>query len=132
MMQTRLLILIFLATSLSCKKVSIPTSNKTSIQKSSTEILSAPLIVRLQKGEGSVLAELKLSFEGQKKIAIQLSEQKETVQNLVIQTVSEFSFESLNSQSGKQSFQKQLLSSINEFVDNKSFEKINIIEIKEI
>jgi len=116
----------------SCDKVPKLKSEPVKTQKSANEFLSAPLIVRLQKGQGTVLAELKLSFEGGKKIESQLSAQKETVQNLVIQTVSGFTYDDLQSKNGKTDFQTQLLSSINDFVDSASFEKINVIEIKEI
>lgn len=128
----KLFIIIIFAASVSCNKASTPTLTKSKVQASKNEIISAPVIVRLQKNEGTVLAELKLSFEGDREMESHLSKQHETVQNLVIQTVSEFSYSDLNTRSGKQRFQKQLLSSINQFVDKKSFEKINIIEIKEI
>jgi len=132
MKQTRLFILTFLLATVSCDKVSHLKSTPVKIQKSAKEVLPAPLIVRLQKGKGTVLAEMKLSFQGSKRIESHLNEQKETVQNLVIQTASDFTYDDLQSSHGRADFQVQLLSSINDFVDSTSFKKINIIEIKEI
>jgi len=130
--QIRLFLLLFFAVNLSCNKTSSPTLSQSKVQLSINEVVSAPVIVRLQKNEGTVLAELKLSFEGDERIESQLTSKQETVQNLVIQTVSDFSYSDLTSEAGKLRFQKQLLSSINQFVDKKSFEKINILEVKEI
>lgn len=102
------------------------------MQVSTNKVIPAPVIVRLHKDQISVLAELKLSYEGDSNMESRLNEQKETVQNLVIQTVSGFSFAELNSKSGKNRFQRQLLSSVNQFLDKKSFDKISVLEIKEI
>jgi len=131
-MQTRLFIFLLIATNLSCYKATTPTVEKSKTQVSKTEVLPEPLIVRIKKDEATVLAQLSLRYEGSDDIKLRLSEKKETVQNLVIQTVSEFSFSELQSRSGKKEFQKQLLNSINQFVGKKTFERIDILEIKEI
>lgn len=128
----RLIIFITFAASLSCNKASSPVREQSNVQVSTNKVIPAPVIVRLHKDQISVLAELKLSYEGDSNMESRLNEQKETVQNLVIQTVSGFSFAELNSKSGKNRFQRQLLSSVNQFLDKKSFDKISVLEIKEI
>ena len=116
----------------SCKQQSAKGSGAAQIAYRYEKEVIQPVVVRLETERSSVLAEIKLKFSGSKKIEAYLDAQKETVQSLVIQTVSGFSYSDLRSNRGQSDFQKQLLSSINQFVGNNHFEDINIVELKEI
>jgi len=132
MMIIKFVILSALFLTSACNERSSLKKNESKNHAVQKQVFLAPHIVRVQKGDESVLARLQLGFEGDHKIGDHIEQQKETLQNLVIQTVSEFKLGDLQTPSGKVEFQRQLLSSLNQFVDTRSFEKINIIEIEEI
>jgi flagellar basal body-associated protein FliL len=91
-----------------------------------------PMIVRVQGEEESKLASLKLSYTGCENLKKQLNSQKETLENLVIQTLSDYKFESLRTEKGKDLFQKKLLTSLNQFVEGRELVRIDVVEFTEI
>lgn len=90
------------------------------------------MIVRVEGKEESKLASIKLSCVGGKNLKSQLYPQREMIQNLVIQALSDYSFEKLNTDRGRSLFQDSILNSLNQFVEGKDLVRVDVLEFKEI
>ncbi len=91
-----------------------------------------PFIVKIQDKESSKIMSLSLKYSGANGLKKSLAGQKEAVQNLVISVLSDYDLKQLNTEKGKRRFQKNILTSLNEFIAENKFIKVNLLKIEEI
>ncbi|MGH1467629.1 MAG: flagellar basal body-associated FliL family protein [Bdellovibrionales bacterium] len=122
-----------LVTGLSCSKKEI-SRKASSIHEAAfaEEIKAEPFIVRVQDGDVSKIMSLSLKYSGLKGLGKDLEGQKDAVQNLVISIISDYEFKQLKTKKGKEGFQKNILMSLNEFVAENKFTKVDVLKIEEI
>ncbi len=120
-------------TGLSCSKKEVSRTTS-SIPKVTfvEEIEAEPFIVRVQDENISKVMSLSLKYSGKKGLAKNLEGQKDVVQNLVISIISDYEFKQLQTKDGKETFQKNILMSLNEFVAENKFTKVDVLKIEEI
>lgn len=123
---------LFLTLSSCNQKKNIADFSSTTPLEKYEQVSLDPMIVRVQGKDESKLASLKLSYTGCENLKKQLNSQQETLQNLIIQTLSNYKFESLRTEKGKSLFQKKLLSSLNQFVEGRELVRIDVVEFTEI
>lgn len=117
----------------SCNKQGASRKTSSISDVKAAEFLKAePFIVRIQDEQSSKVMSLSLKYSGQKGLKKSLEGQTDVVQNLVISILSNYDLKKLNTHKGKQGFQNNILTSLNEFVAGNKFIKVDIVELKEI
>ncbi len=107
---------------------------QSSVQESTAfeAVIEEAFIVRVQDKDSSKVMSLSLKYSGKKDLKKSLEGQKDAVQNLLISVLSDYSLEKLKTKKGKENFQNKILNSLNEFVAENKFTKVDLINLKEI
>lgn len=91
-----------------------------------------PIIVRVQDEVNSKIMSMTLKYSGKNGFVKNLEEQDDAVQNLIIAVLSDYQLKDLRTNKGKRNFQKNILTSLNEFVAENKFVGVELLGLKEI
>ncbi len=125
--------IVFLITGASCTEKKIRQKSALINEASLVQVVKAePFIVKVQDKNSSKIVSLSLKYSGVSGLEESLVGQKDAIQNLVISALSDYDLTQLNTKKGKKRFQKNILASLNEFIAENKFTKVNILKIEEI